>query len=190
MRAASSRLKLAFLITWCVPRCVLTDRRPPMPLLHRRDSQGHAACCPSFSRVLMRPPRCSGQGELTLRSSNLPFRSAEIRATPSGRLRIGSGSGTATTLSSSPRRRVVVDEQRWQSQKNSTRLDLHVRNAGSVSTRKSLPSCRERNGAEQEGLLHLASITAPPLPLCASDRPRCDQCCKCPAPESAHIFVG
>ena len=94
-------------------------------------------------------------------SSNPFFRSAKARPTSSGTLRNGSGSGTATTVSSSSRRRVIVDEQLWQSQKCSTsRLDLHVQRAGSLSRQKSLPSCREQNDAEQEGLLHFASITA------------------------------
>lgn len=53
-----------------------------------------------------------------------------------------------------------MDEQRWQSQKYST-LDSDKRSAGSLSRRKSLPSLRERNEAEQEELLHLATTTAP-----------------------------
>ncbi len=64
------------------------------------------------SQTLTRPPRCSGKQELTLRS-NSPFsRVAEVRATPSGTPRIGSGSNTGITLPSSLRCNVIVDEQR------------------------------------------------------------------------------
>jgi len=102
-------------------------------------SRTHAAC-PSFNRVLIRPLTCSGKGELTLRSNNPVFRSAQLRATPSGTPRIGSGSRTVTTVPSSLRRRVISDEQRWQSQKYSTRLDLDDQSVGSLSRRKNLPS--------------------------------------------------
>ena len=122
----------------------------------------HAARYPSFNRVLTVPPRCADRGKLTLQS-NSPFsRCAEVGATPSGTARIGSGSKTVTTVPSSLRRRVIVDEQRWQSQKYSTRLDLDERSAGSLSRRKSLPSSRQRNEAEHEALVHLASITILP----------------------------
>jgi hypothetical protein len=147
-----------------------TRRQPPthrsralgkllLPPIHHRDPPTHAAWGPSFNRVLVRPPRCSDKGDLTLRSHNPFFRSSEVRATPSGTPRIASGSRTVTTVPSSVRRRVIVDAQRWQSQKYST-LDSDERNAGSLSRRKSLPSLRERNEAEHEGLLHLATITA------------------------------
>jgi hypothetical protein len=120
----------------------------------------HAAWYPLLSHVLTRSPRCSGKGTRTLRSDSPLFRPIEIWATPSEIPRIGSGSGTATTVSSCLRRRVIVDEQRPQSQKYSTRFDWHVRSSGSPSSRKSRPSSRYRNRAKQEGLLHLASITA------------------------------
>ena len=87
-----------------------------LPPLHHHILPTHAAC-PSFNRVLIRPPTCSGEGELTLRSNNPVFRSAQLRATPSGTPRIGSGSRTVTTVPSSFRRRVISDEQRWQSQR-------------------------------------------------------------------------
>ena len=77
-----------------------------------------------------------------LRSNSPLFRSIEIRATPSGTPRIGSGIGTATTVSPSPRRSVIVDEQRSQSQKYSARLDVDALSAGSPSRRKSFPFSR------------------------------------------------
>ncbi len=56
-----------------------------------------------------------------------------------------------------------MDEQRWQSQKYSTRLHLGERSGGPLSRRKSLPSVRWRNGVKHKGLLHLAAITGNPL---------------------------
>jgi hypothetical protein len=132
-----------------------------LPPLHHRVPPTHAAWCPSFNRLLVRPPRCSGKGKLMLRNNNPFFRSTTVRAALSGTPRIGSGSRTVATVPSSLRRRVIADEQRWQSQKYSTRVDSDERIAESLSRRKSLPSLRERNEAEQEGLLHLATITAP-----------------------------
>jgi len=63
-----------------------------------------------------------------------------------------------------------VDAQRWQSQKYSGVETLHDLRVGSFSRRKSLPSLRERNEAEHEGLLHLATHNGTPLVLCASKR--------------------
>ena len=77
-----------------------------------------------------------------LRSNNPVFRSAQVRATPSGTPRIGSGSRTVTTVPSSLRRRVIADEQLWQSQKYSTRLIWDNQPVGLVSRRKRLPSFR------------------------------------------------
>jgi hypothetical protein len=51
-----------------------------------------------------------------------------------------------------------------------------------------VPSCRWRNGAEQERLLHLASITRLPL-LCASKRLQCDQIRKAPRTGEGSDFV-
>ena len=121
----------------------------------------HAASCPSFNRVLLRPPSRSDKGKLTLRSNNPFFRSTAVRPTPSGTSRIGSGRRTVTGVPSSLRRRVITGEQRWQSQKYSTRLDSDERSAGSLSSRKSLPSLREWKEAEQDGLQHLATTTTP-----------------------------
>jgi hypothetical protein len=59
----------------------------------------------------------------------------------------------------------MVDEQPRQSQKYSTRLDLQMGSAGSFSKRNSLPSRRWQNRVEQDGLLHLVSITTPNI-LC------------------------
>ena len=121
------------------------DRDEPWPTAsrhHHRVPPVHAARLPSLNRVLAGPPRCAGRGKLTLRS-NSPFtRCAEVEAAPSGRARVGSGSTTGITLPSSCRRRVIVDEQRWQSQKYSTRFDWDEPSAGSLSRRKSLPSSR------------------------------------------------
>jgi hypothetical protein len=113
-------------------------RSPPF---HHRVPPTHAAWCPSFNRLLVRPTR-SDKGKLTLRS-NSPFsRSTEIRASPSGTPRMGFGSKTVSTVPSSPRCMVIADEQQGQSQKYSTRLDLDKPSAGSLSKRKSLPSSR------------------------------------------------
>jgi hypothetical protein len=67
-----------------------------------------------------------------IRSNNPLFRSTEISATPSGTPRIGSGIGTATTVSPSPRRSVIVDEQRSQSQKYSALRSLMVQGGHTV----------------------------------------------------------
>jgi hypothetical protein len=61
-----------------------------LPPLHHHVLPTHAAWRPYFNRVLVRPLKCSGKGELTLRSKNPFSRSAEVRATPSGTPRIGS----------------------------------------------------------------------------------------------------
>ena len=146
----------------------------------------HATWCSSFCRVLVRLRSSVGKRQRTRRRINPFFRSTQIYATPSGRSRIGSGMGTDTTVPSSARRRVMVDEQRSQSQKYSTRLGLRVRTGGSVSIRKSFPSCRWRNEAEQEGLLHFVSIPAPHyvdfLLLCPAMQPE-------PSPR-ANLRVG
>jgi len=136
-------------------------RKSLLPQLHHRVSPIHAAWYPSFNPVLTGPSRCAGKVELTVRSNNPFFRSVEVRATPSGTPRIADASRTVTTVPSSFRRRVIVDAQRWQSQKYSGVETLHDLRVGSFSRRKSLPSLRERNEAEHEGLLHLATITAP-----------------------------
>ena len=136
-------------------------RKSLLPRLHHRVPPIHAARYPSFKTVLTGPPRCAGKVKLTVRSNNPFLRSVEVRATPSGTPRIASGSRTVTTVPPSFRRRVIVDAQLWQSQKYSGVETLHDLKVGSFSRRKSLPSLRERNEAEHEGLLHLATITAP-----------------------------
>jgi len=135
------------------------------PLLDRYLLPAAAAFCRLFNRVSKRLPKWSGKSELTLRSHNPFARSVEVRVTPSGRPRVGSGNKTVTTVPSSCRRRVIVEEQTWQSQKYSTRSPLAKRSGGSLSRRKSLPCLRERNEAEQDGLLHSATIAPPPPPL-------------------------
>jgi hypothetical protein len=72
-----------------------------LPPIHHRDPPTHAAWRPSFNCVLIRPLRRSGKGELTLRSNNPVSRSTQLRATPSGIPRIGSGSRTVATVPSS-----------------------------------------------------------------------------------------
>ena len=109
-------------------------------LLHRRVRPKHATWCLPFREVFTPCSRCSAEGELMLRSNNPLFRCTEIKATPSGTLRIGSGIGTATTASFSPRCRVITDEQRSQSQKYSPRLDVDALNSESHSRRNNLPS--------------------------------------------------
>ena len=132
--------------------------KSPLPPLRHETLPIHAARYPSFNRARPRPPRCSDRGGLTIQS-NSPFsRCAEVRATSSGTPRIASGSRTVPTVPSSLTRRVITDEQRWQSQKYSTRLDFDERSARSVSSRNSLPSARRRNEVEHKGFVHLASI--------------------------------
>jgi len=102
-----------------------------------------------------------------LRSHNPPFRSAALSARPSGAIRRASGTVTATTLSPSPMRKVIVAEQRSQSKKYSNHADMGERRFGSPSRRKSRPASRERNGAAHESLQHLASII-PAYCMCTS----------------------
>ncbi len=132
-----------------------------LPPLDRYLLPAAAAFCRPFNRVSKRLLKWSGKSELTLRSHNPFSRSVEVRMTPSGRSRIGSGNKTVRTVPSCCRRRVNVEEQTWQSQKYSTRSDLEGRSSGSLSRRKSLPCLRERNEAEHDGLLHLATIAPP-----------------------------
>lgn len=78
-----------------------------------------------------------------------------------------SGSGTVTTVPSCPRRSDINFEQRLHSQKYSTPLSLLAQelaegvNPESASSRKTLPSWRERNDEEQDGLAHSATIQNP-----------------------------
>ena len=152
-----------------MPPHLMVYRKPPVPhspaldnslrlLLRHRIRPNHATWCLPFREVFTLSSRCSAEGELMLRSNNPLFRFTEIKATPSGTLQIGSGIGTATTVSSSPRRSVITDEQCSQSQKYSPRLEVDALCSESHSRRNSLPSCRYRKGVEQVGLLHLESI--------------------------------
>ena len=78
------------------------------------------------SRLSSRPSR---------RSTNvMPFPSKSSWSEP--------GSVTGNTFPPSLIRRLILGEQRSQSQKNSSLLDLEVRNLGSASSRNSLPSRR------------------------------------------------
>jgi hypothetical protein len=91
--------------------------------------------------------------------SKSPFsRFAEMNSPACGTL---FGSSAGLTAPSSPRCSVMVDVQSRQSQKYSFTLTVVGLRSGSVSRRKSLPSLRCRNRAGHEGLLHLATITAP-----------------------------
>lgn len=90
----------------------------------------------SLSCVVVRLPTCSREAALTLRSNSPFFSICQLKAKPSGTPRIGSGSRTVTTVPSSLRRSVISDEQRWQSQKYSIRLDLDEQSVGSSSRAK------------------------------------------------------
>ncbi len=116
-------------------------KSPQLPR-HRRGLPSEASYSPSVNQLYSRSRRCSEKGELILRSNNPPFLCTEIRVLPSATARFGFLSGAATTASSSPRCRVILDEQEPQSQKYSTRLDSPERTAPSPSRRKSLPPCR------------------------------------------------
>src|ERR1700733_5430620 len=103
------------------------------------------------------------QRSITVRSNRPFFRSTEVRAKPSGTPRNGSGIRTVTTVPSSLKRNVIVDEQPGQSQKYSTRLDFEP-SVGSPLRRYSLSPLKYRNEAKHEGLLHFATMTSSVLP--------------------------
>jgi hypothetical protein len=75
------------------------------------------------------------------------------------------GNRTGRTSPSPPIRRLILGEQRSQSQKYSSLFGFEVRSLGSASSRNSFPARRYRSGTGQEGLLHFPSITGCGLKL-------------------------
>ncbi len=117
-------------------RRVRSRREPEHPTLTKLSEQAIACVVSAFGyhfivaflqvirhgvryQRALRSRRCSDKEEPTLRSNSPVLRSMEMRATLSETSRIGSASGTATTVSSSRRCRVMVEEQPSQSQKYS-----------------------------------------------------------------------
>jgi len=97
----------------------------------------------------------------------------EMMAKSSGLCWAYSGSASVTTVPPWPRRKIIAFEQRLHSQKYSVLLGRLLEfnlppepGVGSASSRKNLPSCKERTKTEQDGLAHFANISEPIALLC------------------------